>query len=537
MTLESALASLRGDVTITSPAEVNEKINDIRKAALAGFEGQEALTRKLDELQAAVTNLAETAARAQRPEVGTDDELRHYIERDAEIIGERCWKPGRTSSAPVAYVGDADGAVRVRGVFVKDGGYQPGIIDDTPRSEWQRELQELVEVRSIVKLTKAAAQGISKTEHIQTPQCDKAIARHLAMAPKEMRIFSQAAANSGAEWIPENYMPTLVRELEVAGVASRMFNARNFPAADVLHLPYLKGHIRPFKRVIPTADDPSNDPLSTFSTDENLITMISHVTGYQIDRDSSEDSLIAVAPIARERLLTAMVNGESDTIWNGDTTGTQDALATWNTRGLWGTGTFAQDHRKNFDGLRKKAFAKGTTLDYASLAGADQGTSKELIELLKLVDVSISTMAGSIVIAVSSFGFFRMLKYADLEARLTGTPSPIVTGSVGPNGTGLPGQVGTLYGIYPIVMCPMITDDLNASGVYDNVNKTKSVTIAVSRARYDRWIRKNFGIEAEVNIRNNSATLVARHRSTFAEQAPSSENEANVAVMFNVPTV
>ena len=83
----------------------------------------------------------------------------------------------------------------------------------------------------------------------------------------------------------------------------------------------------------------------------------------------------------------------------------------------------------------------------------------------------------------------------------------------------------------------MITDDLNASGVYDDTVTTKTVTIAVARGRYDRWIRQNLGIESEIDIRNNTATLVARHRATFAEQAPPAELEKNVAVLYNVPAV
>lgn len=511
---------------VANPQQLNEELDQLRKLISEGATAREALKADYHELETRNQKLVEQIAlmKTSAEVHGSDSEMRAYIETDAEVVSE----------ARRHFVQSDEGALQLTGAHIDGVGWRSGLLDDQPRNEWQRRLQQYVEERNIVRLLKSAAQRID-VSRVSTPKMDRRVRDHLARAPRELRIFTSGTAASGGDWVPERFLPTLARALEVAPRVTNIFQAMDFPTGtDTLEIPTLKTVPRPYTHAIPTADDPAADPLSTFTTGKHLIGLISHVVGYQVDRDSSEDSFLAVLPIVRERLIKAFLVGEADAIFNGDTAGTQDALATWDIRGLFGAATGANDRRRGYDGLRKRALARAG-IDWGGLAAARQGTTKEVLDLVKQLDVTLSTDDQSVVIIASPEQMFRMYEYSDLEGNASHQLSPAISGNIGGAGGGLPNQRGVLYGRYPVVVDPMLSADLNASGVFDNVTTTKTCMLAVAPAQYKRWVRSQAVIESEIDIRNNTATMVARNRHIFAELADPAWAEKNVAVMYNIP--
>jgi len=281
----------------------------------------------------------------------------------------------------------SDTAVRLYGHQQQIGEhkvYRYGLLDDPhPRTEAQRRAQRAITRRSLVRLCLEAGKPTPTTdaEVVQALRgCDSRTARTVE------RIFADNAT-SGAEWMRDIDLPELEREaLGRLGVAS-LFPRRDFPAGvSSVNIPYRSGNLTMYRHNAPAADDPANDPLSSWSTAERTVTPESGVVATQIHRDAQEDSVIPILPDVQDDMIRAMAFAEDNTIISGDSniaSPWDTAIASWDARGRMGSSHLGTslDHRARWDGLRKLAASTHSNSTDQSGAQTEAGLLDAVVNL------------------------------------------------------------------------------------------------------------------------------------------------------------
>lgn len=493
----------------------------IKRSVEAGEGRFGQLDAAVRDLDAAMTEIKRTQAaiEAGAAPSGTSTELSAYVAR----------------SAPKAehadrYLG-AESAVRITGHMERTfndqtGDYDEiwrwGLLDDPePRTEAQRRLQNVVTMRNLARMH-------AHPSRRRSPSADAAVldaAR--ACGDVVERIFADSAG-IGAEWIPDTTLPELERQVLVPLNFTSLFPRRIVPPGGDIVIPFDQGDLVAYNRAIPTTNDPAAAALSNVSTATNSFDTSHLVVASQADRDASADAIFAYAPLLVTKLAEAMQFGEDNGVVNGDAAAThQDAIASWNVRGRMGSGTShlggATDQRSRYTGLRAHAFdlnaVSGTT------AATDQGSAQTYAGFLAAVGnlgarngIGALEAQHGLLFCVSWEYFIQKLMLWDefLSFDKVGALASVLTGTVGGTGTGgrLPGQVGYLAGMVPVVVGYPLTSDLAASGLYTG-SGAKSSALLVNRDRFEHVVRQGQMVESDVDIRNHTTTYVARMRSTF----------------------
>ena len=104
----------------------------------------------------------------------------------------------------------------------------------------------------------------------------------------------------------------------------------------------------------------------------------------------------------------------------------------------------------------------------------------------------------------------------------------------GPAATILTGQLGSIYGV-PIVLSRFMGIDLNASGFYDNVTKTKSGLLCVNRSSWMNYQKSGIQIETAKEIASGALEIVSTMRKVLA--SPDQDSATNVAYLYNTAAI
>ena len=458
------------DVIKAAQDKVNKLVHDLRTQQET-IDNQE---KAIADLKAAQRELHEANSRPKYVSEG-DAALKKYMDGDKVLL-----KSGQNS----------------------DGDFVPGILDDAPVCDWQKELQGLVDQRGLVRMF---------TKKGQAPATDRAIARHIARAPEVVqRIFSDSAG-IGAEWIPDYTLPVIESDLFNSRRVEALFATMPLPGKE-FKLPYLSVGLRPYLKAIPTTDSPSQLNPSSMTTANIAVTCASLAVRSVIDEDASEDSIVSAIEIIRSQLVGAIVDGTEDAILNADTAGTQDDLANWDIRGRWGGGSYAagDDHRESWTGLRRRALAAS--------AGVDQGAAQDyagFLALRALLDAP-QGMSGDLICITSPEYYTKMLAFDEV----------VTVDKFGPQATVLTGQLAALAGI-PVIVSEFMDKELNASGVYDNVTKTKTGMLVLNRSRFKMGTLRSTTVELDKDISRGIYQSVATVRKVLFSIDPTAKKNCS----------
>jgi hypothetical protein len=445
---------------------------------------------------------------------------------------------------PATYLKTDQGALRLQGhqSTRKSAGHVWGLLDDpNPRDDAQRRLQKAVQDRGLVRRMLAAAQGVQVSE-VYTPQSDWAVERAMADMPEGIRRIFSASAAIGLEWIPTRTSPELEREVLAQVGFSSIFPVYDHPGG-VLQLPYESGFLQAFTHTVPTGDlDPptGNDARTSIGTGNTTVTPTALAVAAQVDRDAAEDAIIAILPQLYFDMGWAFAFADDNTVINGNVSGAQDLLASWNPRGKFTTiANNTNNQLRRWEGLRKLGLAGGASSSINLNAAQTTAGLMSMVNLLGIEQLMDSSGGSRVVIGLEPGWFFQKgLFLAEFDAWTdVGALASVLTGALGDSsfqsGPMLPNQVGFIYARFPVCLIYALTRDQNASGVFDNVTTTRNSALAIDRLRYEQWRRQGFFVESDVEIRNNTITVIGRQRNVFRPKRLSSTQFA-AAVGYNM---
>lgn len=392
-----------------------------------------------------------------------------------------------------------------------------GLLDaSVPANDWHEELLEQTRERSLARMC---------MREPYTPRADSRLYDHLMKAPKSIlpsieKVFNDVAG-TGSEFIPDEFVSTLFEPFAVRGNIRSLLQTQDVDRATVL-LPRMDRGTRPYIKGQILSNDPSLYQASDIVTAQKSITIAGLATRIIVDDAAAEDAAFAMTSLLRNTLAQDIEDAWEDCAINGDTTGAQDDLINWNIRSRWGAlglGT-ASDHRRLFDGWRKLSVDKGTTID------VDPGATGTA----KLTFANIISMLGQ----MGQYGVAKQVLIVSPEVMVGSIMdmTEVKTLDVfGANAVILKGQIASVMGM-PIIMSEFMGNDLNVSGVFDNVTTTKSGALLVAMDSYYEYLRRGITIETAKDINSGGINIVGTLRSVM--DSPDAAAKNNVSYAYDI---
>lgn len=492
---------------------LNKTLHDIKEAQKAGqitVEKVEALNKSVDDLKAALRTQEEAriaAAKRESQLSGSDAVLRDYIVRSDDLKDSGVYGACRKDH----FLKSSEKSVRLYTTKDAAGVVEPGLLDDPePRHEWQRDIQRALDRRNSVRLFMRSA---GRKPH--TPTLDREVNRAMRRAPDEIAKIFADSAGIGGEWIQDEYLPMLERELEMSARLSGLFPTINLAMGDTIVLPLITTGLRPYLTgSAPTADDPARYSASSMATSSRTYTVKGMAVRAQYDRDAEEDAYIPFLSILRSELVKAMVDGEDDVIINGDTTAShQDAIASWNIRGRWGAtglGT-SLDHRRHSIGLRARAGDVSNTTDgNAAQTAAGLRTARSKLAPAHAMATGVKHITSPEFFLLKMLGFSETITWDKV-----GPNASVLTGLIGGRTGPSPGSVGFLDGV-EIIVNWFVPADTNASGVYDNSTTDNTSVITANVDRFIKISRRGNRFESAPDITRGVVDSVVTSKWLFS---------------------
>jgi hypothetical protein len=523
-------------------AKLAEMIKGYQEEAKTGLSNVEAKMAALEAQQQKLTQAQDALNRASfdRSTVGVGNrEIDTYTRAaehelaDGSGVG-RCYLASKEHRSVVRLVGhdrmgdpqDPRSVYRVHGLF----------DDPNPRTEWQRRAQQLLDRRNFV--TAVLNVGVDRNEPKRRAwRCEAELIDHMRSGPDGVAKIFADASGQGAAWIPDNPLPELEREVLYRPSRWQIFNQVTMTRNPLLR-PFKSGYIRAYKSQIPTSDDPAADPLlGSFTPSSDTIGAEEVAAGAQVHMNAEEDAIVSFEGEIRSDLVDGTVFAIENAITNGDSAAThQDAIHLWDTRGrLNGTTGLGGSNDQRRLWLGQRALAYDLTSMTTDAAGAALTTAMILADLAK---IKVESLLGSqgrvgVVIEVSPETFFStLINLAEFDAfDNVGVLASVLTGQLGdlsktPGGL-LPGQVGFLWGRFPVVVNYTITKDLAATGLFTTGVATLTGTLTYDASRFQTFLLRGSMVKVAEDIRNNTKTLVSRTRMKWhPKDAVSSSNKS-----------
>lgn len=400
--------------------------------------------------------------------------LRTYIEPDQKGLASIRWAPSETPGEGTDYLDDED-----------------GLFTGTPTCEWQKQLQHWVSIRSLVRAHLGAdqvARGVLSPHTLPTanlsPKTDRTLRKILLRCPEpELRLRLQKIfdnqTGTGGDWIPtQDLMPSLIEPMIGFGTPIASQLERLTTSSGRVDLPALTGVGIPYLHGIPTEDTPGQFKASNVGTTNRSTTLQGIAIRHVASIDAMEDSIVLAGPLLMRMAALGLTYAVDDALINGDSNATHDdTLDAWNPASVFSATPAggSDDHRRAWLGWRAEASDNSATNDTSGAWTWDNFIS--LIATLK----SAHALGGRTVVISSFAAAIETMKWDEFQGLdKVGTQS-VLTAS------GIQDAVGFVRGSkggIPILLSPFMTEDLNASGVFDNVTTTKTGVVAVDLGSY-----------------------------------------------------
>ena len=433
-------------------------------------------------------------------------DLSENMEKKAAALKDVQQKLAELDAPKVVTVSEREATLRQ---FVgQDGSLDvAGMANDTAdRGEWHAEFKRLIDDRNLAKLM---------TKSGSVAPLDAKLNAHMAVAPDAIKRTFSDASTVGAEWIPDLVLPELFTKIYTPKAVEALFPTMQMPGKE-LRLPFLTMKVKPYLKsgatwgTITAEDD---------ATSQVSMTAKSLAARIQVDEDASVDSIIAGLEYARASLADCIASAVEDSLVNGDSAGShQDTIANWSPRSRWNTSGLggSDDHRSAWLGLRAQAADVSATRD----AGSDSDHYNGILTTLGLMDGAMGIGSNKALICSPEYYLEHLLAIDEVAT----------IDKLGPQAVVAQGQVASIAGM-KVVVSDYMTADLNASGIFDNVTKTKTGYLIVNTDAYVMGNYKPLDVSVQREIVNGVVDVVATRRCIFKALEEASKS---VAFAYNI---
>ena len=436
--------------------------------------------RQVEDLKLAQRKLTEAVQAKPVKMSGGDSRLKSFLKQDGSI-----------------QLGTETKKIQVKGQGTFETDVEGLLTTKTPANDWHKRLIDLTQER-------AWCRSLMTNPH--TPKTDLKIYKHIEKAPAEIKTAVHKAfydqAGAGGEFIPDQFRAELYETFQVPRnlralmpVVEMQNNTMIIPRMGRGGRPYIKGQV--------SSDNPANYQASTVLTESKTIAVKGFATRYVVDDGAAEDSALALMPLLSRQIASDLEDAWEDCFINGQQSGAiaGESLGNFNIRSRWGAAGLggADDHRKAFDGLRKLSISANT-----HAAGTPGGATTT--ELLSRIGAMGELGVGNLYIVCSPEAMVKhLLSNTDL----------LTIDKFGPNATLLSGSVASIFG-HPVLMSRFVSEQMNGSGVYDNITKTKTGILFYNAASFAQYQKRGVTVETDKNIGSGSIEIVSTMRNVVA---------------------
>lgn len=319
------------------------------------------------------------------------------------------------------------------------------------------------------------------------------------------KAMDTATTDEGLEWIPTGFSSELIRKVKLALKVAALHGRIAMPT-NPFKLPIDGADATAYLFSESTSDTASKITASTPGTNNVTFDAVKLACRVLVSTELEEDSVVAILPLLRDKIVQALAEAQENATINGDTAGThQDSDV-----------TLATDVRKAWDGYRKLALAAArvdlSTLDISGLRALRAAMGK--------YGVNPNNLAWIAGISV----FNKMLSLSEV----------LTVDKYGANATILSGELAKLDGI-PVIVSEFIREDLNASGVYDGVTTTQTVLPLVYRPAFLYGDRRTITLRVsqELYMETDQDVAIATQRLDF-QPVQDATGETIVGLGYNI---
>jgi len=319
------------------------------------------------------------------------------------------------------------------------------------------------------------------------------------------KAMDTATAGEGLEWIPTGFSAELIRQVKLALKVASLHSRIAMPT-NPFKLPIDGADATAYLTAESTSDSASKITASTPGTSNVTFDAVKLACRVLVSTELEEDSIVAVLPLLRDKIVQALAEAQENASINGDTAGTH----------MDSDVTASSDVRKAWNGYRKLALSSAkvdcSTFDIAGLRAIRAAMGK--------YGVNPSNLAWIAGISV----FNKML----------GLEEVITADKYGSDATILTGELAKLDGI-PVIVSEFIREDLNADGEYDGITTDNTVLPLVYRPAFLYGDRRSITLRVshELYMETDQDVAIATQRLDF-QPVQDAASEPIVALGYNI---
>lgn len=322
-----------------------------------------------------------------------------------------------------------------------------------------------------------------------------------------IKAFGSTVVGGGDEWVPTAISSSYIDEYTLERVLEQRFKVINMPT-NPFDQPVVKQGTKARK-----ATEGAAMTAGQFQTDKLTMTAVKLAEYYEIPEELNEDSAPDFLAAGRDHVVKAQKDAVEAAIINGD----DDGAHIDSDIQLLG----ADVAEKIWKGLRRQALANsanGATFDFTN-AVADETKLRTLRARMG----KFGKNEKELVWIVGTNVYTQMLGF-DTVATLD---------KFGPNATVLQGALAAYQGI-PIICSEFMREDLNATGVYDNITKTQAGMLLVNMTRWYIGNRRPIQVRLMMDLPYQDRWLLASYRRVAFKGFDQSALETSVVYGYNI---
>ncbi len=321
------------------------------------------------------------------------------------------------------------------------------------------------------------------------------------------KAMDTATADEGLEWVPTGFSGELVRkvklQLKVAALHRRIVTPTN-----PFKLPIDGADATAYLFAESTSDTSTKITASTPGTSGVTFDAVKLACRVLVSTELEEDSVVAILPLLRDKIVQALAEAQEDATINGDTAGTH----------MDGDVTSSTDVRKAWNGYRKTVLS-AAKIDCSTFNKTNLRAIRTAMGKYGVNPNNLAWIAG-----ISDYN------------KMLGLDEVVTLDKYGPSATILTGELGKFDGI-PIVVSEFIREDLNASGIYDGITTDKTVLPLVYRPAFLFGDRRNITLKVsqELYMETDQDVAIATQRLDF-QPVQDATTEPIVGLGYNIAT-